>query len=90
MENSKYRGAVGDYYHNGGDIRRNDSMGMGQGAHSLMLWKMLCVALLTISAYLIADATVYDGKLILAQTIYPAGSCSTDSLDTLVTQVFRE
>ncbi len=55
-----------------------------------MLWKMLCVALLTISAYLIADATVYDGKLILAQTIYPAGSCSTDSLDTLVTQVFRE
>lgn len=55
-----------------------------------MIWKMICVALLTISAYLIADATVYDGKLILSQTIYPAGSCSTDNLDTLVTQVFRE
>lgn len=90
MENRKYGSALGGYYHNGGDISRGDGMGMGQGTYTLMIWKMICVALLTISAYLIADATVYDGKLILSQTIYPAGSCSTDNLDTLVTQVFRE
>lgn len=65
-------------------------MGLGQGTYTVTIWKIFCVALLTISAYLIADATVFDGKLILAQSFYPVGSCTADNMDALVTQVFQE
>ena len=70
-------------------------MGMGKNTYkvthaALRVWVAICIGVLFVSAYVLTDALVYDGKLVLSQTLLPSQQCfGGQDTDALVTGYYQ-